>query len=588
MLELSGVTFRYGEEGCGSVRDAVGNVSLTIAAGEFVALLGVNGSGKSTLGKLMNGLLLPQSGSVCVDGLTICSENDLWEVRRRVGMVFQDPGRQMVASVVEDEVAFGPENLGIEPKEIRRRMDKVFARLELDDLRLCCPNMLSGGQKQRVAIASVLVMEPRYVVMDEPTAMLDPVARREVLHFIQMMRDDLGLGVVYITHHMEEAMAADRVVVMSGGRICREGRPTELFRHTADLAAMGLSVPPLVELAERLRAGGIALRQDCYGVRGLGEAILELVKPPFAAGDSSAIEEAPVASVDGNCIEVSDITYRYSRGTPFERQALRGASLAVRPGECIGLVGSTGSGKSTLAQHLNGLLRADTGRVRVCGVDIGADVRGNIGNVRFEVGLLFQFPEQQLFEESVFEDVAFGPRNMGLPEDGVKERVREALDMVGLAMDVYGERSPFALSGGEKRRAALAGVLAMHPQCLVLDEPTAGLDPRAANDLLKLLQALNRERGLTMVVISHRFDELAKLAKRIVVMSGGKVVADGSVRSILSDVAQLEKYGLEAPCLSRFFDYLAHNGLVFACQPLSVDEAQACLTQTIFREFLQK
>lgn len=274
MIQVQGLVHRFGEGA--RATEALRGVDLEIREGEFVALLGPNGCGKTTLGKHLNALLLPTSGEVRVEGLLTSDPANLWEVRRRVGMVFQDPDRQMVASVVEEEVAFGPENLGIPPEEIRRRIGWALEALDLEPLRKAEPHLLSGGQKQRVAIASVLVMEPRCLVMDEPTAMLDPVGRREVLQAVHALRKQLSLTVLYVTHHMEEVLQADRVLAMQEGRVIMEGSPQEIFARAEELRAVGLDIPTQVELALRLRRAGAALPAGLLGEEALADALLAL------------------------------------------------------------------------------------------------------------------------------------------------------------------------------------------------------------------------------------------------------------------------------------------------------------------------
>ena len=235
---------------------AVDVPELEIGRGEFVAVLGHNGSGKSTLSKLFNGILLPTEGSVLVNGIDTRDETRLLEVRRTVGMVFQNPDNQIVASVVEDDVAFAPENLGVEPAEIRRRVDEALQCVGMYEFRNHAPHLLSGGQKQRVAIAGVLAMQPDCIIMDEPTAMLDPIGRREVLHAVRMLRRGRGMTVVLITHHMEECIHADRLIVMSGGRVALSGTPKEVFSQVERMRGLGLAVPETVSLLHGLRDSG--------------------------------------------------------------------------------------------------------------------------------------------------------------------------------------------------------------------------------------------------------------------------------------------------------------------------------------------
>lgn len=269
------------------------------------------------------------------------------------------------------------------------------------------------------------------------------------------------------------------------------------------------------------------------------------------------------------------------RGTPFETRALGGVTLTVEAGEAVALAGPTGSGKSTLAQHFNGLLRPTRGRVRVAGMEIPPR-GGDLLAVRAAVGLLFQFPEQQLFEETVEADVAYGPRNLGVKGEDLRERVEEALEKVGLPPGRFAHRSPFALSEGEKRRVALAGVLATRPRCLVLDEPTAGLDPRSRRELLERLECWRRDEGLTLVIISHDMDDLARVAERLVVLEAGRVAGDGPVRELFSRVDWMAERHLEVPAVCRLAARLVEAGLPLPRLPLTVEEAAEDLL-TLFR-----
>ncbi len=571
-LEAKNVSFSYRRESDDGYSQVLDDFSIVIPQGQFLALLGSNGSGKSTLAKLFNALLVPTAGEITVNGISSGDEEGVWSIRRLVGMVFQDPTRQIVASVVEDDVAFGPENLGIDPKEIRKRVTWALQALNIEDLRLREAHYLSGGQKQRVAIAGILAMKPSYIILDEPTAMLDPQGRREVLKAVQELRDTLGLGIVYITHHMDEALFADRVVVLDNGRIRIDSSdPHELFADCAHLAEFGLQIPPLMAILTRLRQEGLPVPIRCSSVQSLADWLHHnCTFHDLPEDDSVAADEAPRRD---EAIALREVSYTYMQGTPFVKLALDNVSLSIYEGECLGIIGATGSGKSTFLQLLNGLLRADSGELRCFGKVIPKRGGGSIlASLREMVGFLFQFSEQQLFETTVFEDIAFAPKNLGLTEAEVRQRVEEAMDLVKLDPS-YGERSPLALSGGEMRRVALAGVLSARPRCLVLDEPTVGLDPQGAEELLNLLRHLNQREGMTIIITSHRYHELANLTTRLVLLNRGRVGADAEVRSMFYDFDSLSQAQVEAPEISSLIDALWGREHPVRFRPIVPDEA---------------
>ncbi|HHY98446.1 MAG TPA: energy-coupling factor transporter ATPase [Firmicutes bacterium] len=282
-------------------------------------------------------------------------------------------------------------------------------------------------------------------------------------------------------------------------------------------------------------------------------------------------------------IKVEHLTHVYMAGTPFEVRALEDVNLLIEDGEFIGLIGKTGSGKSTLIQHLNGLLRPTSGTVYVDGVDIFA--RGvKLTTTRQKVGLLFQYPEHQLFEETVYQDVAFGPRNLKLPEEEVSRRVKEALEMVGLDFESVKDRSPFELSGGQMRRVAMAGVLAMNPRVLILDEPAAGLDPRGRDEILGKIEELHRKHSLTVILVSHSMEDVARLVKRLVVMHDGHIVMDGPTREVFLKAAELQQIGLGVPEVTRLMGELRKRGKDVRPVVLTVDEARREIASLLRRE----
>lgn len=272
MVNIENVTYKYStidEQGFIAIND----VNLTVNRGEFLVVLGHNGSGKSTLAKLMNALLLPTSGNVYVNGMNTKDEEKLWDIRQSAGMVFQNPDNQLVATIVEEDVAFGPENQGIDPKEIRQRVDKALEIVEMSKYKKHAPHLLSGGQKQRIAIAGVLAMNPDCIILDEPTAMLDPIGRKEVMSTIKKLNKEENKTIVHITHYMEEAVEADRIVVMEKGQIFMEGTPREVFSRVKEMKEIGLDVPQVTELAYELRKEGIDIPGDILTVEELVMAL---------------------------------------------------------------------------------------------------------------------------------------------------------------------------------------------------------------------------------------------------------------------------------------------------------------------------
>ncbi|AIY80437.1 energy-coupling factor transporter ATPase [Clostridium botulinum] len=278
MVNCTDVCFKYirNEEGAREEKYALKNVNLKVKKGEFLVVLGHNGSGKSTIAKHMNALLTPSSGTVIVDSLSTSEENNLWEIRSRAGMVFQNPDNQLVATIVEEDVAFGPENLGVEAKEIRRRVDESLEKVGMSEYKRHAPHLLSGGQKQRIAIAGILAIQPKCIIFDEPTAMLDPSGRKDVLKTIKDINKNYGITIVLITHYMDEAAQADRIVVMDGGEVKMEGTPKEIFPQVEMMKNIGLDVPQVTELTYELRKEGIDIPKEILNVDEMVNAICQL------------------------------------------------------------------------------------------------------------------------------------------------------------------------------------------------------------------------------------------------------------------------------------------------------------------------
>lgn len=276
MVECKNLLYKYTSEDDTAGKIAVNNINLEVKKGEFLVVLGRNGSGKSTLAKHINALLLPSGGKVFVDGLDTSNLSEVWNIRNKAGMVFQNPDNQLVATIVEEDVAFGPENLGIEPKEIRQRVNEALKTVDMQEYSRHAPHLLSGGQKQRIAIAGILAMRPECIVFDEPTAMLDPIGRREVMKTIKQVNRDFGITIILITHFMEEAAEADRIIVMDEGNIIMQGKPREIFNHVSEMKKVGLDVPQVTELAYELKKSGININTDILTINEMVSALCQL------------------------------------------------------------------------------------------------------------------------------------------------------------------------------------------------------------------------------------------------------------------------------------------------------------------------
>lgn len=588
MIECRGVSFSYD----GAV-PALDGIDLNIEDGEFFCILGGNGSGKSTFAKHLNALLQPDAGTVCVNGMDASDPELVYDIRSTAGMVFQNPDDQLVATLVEDDVAFGPENLGVESPLIAQRVCEALKAVGLVGFERHETHALSGGQKQRVALAGVLAMEPRVLILDEASSMLDPRGRKGLMKACHALHER-GMTIVMITHFMEEAAEADRVAVFQAGRVAMLGTPEEILTRADELARLNLDMPASCCLGRALCAKGVpicAKVREADMVADIAQVYAErsrtgIAGRPFAS--DSRISDNVSSAINGAdapepVIEISHLSCSYSLSARERRRwhkrsaaegasnkqalwgndpsspwALRNVSLTVRRGEFLGLAGHTGSGKSTLIQHLNGLIRPQEGSVYALGLDLVN--KKDAAAVKAKVGVVFQYPERQLFAETVAQDVAFGPRNLGLSQAEVARRVASSLARVGLDLATVGDKSPFELSGGQQRRVAFAGVLAMEPEVLVLDEPMAGLDPAARRDFLELIGHLHDE-GLTVVMVSHSMDDLANCCDRIVVMNKGAVFAEGTPAQVFAHADELKSIGLGVPAAQRMALALAKTGV---------------------------
>ena len=451
MIKAENLIFEYAkhdDEGnvIGSYR-AIDDINLDIEPGQFIAILGHNGSGKSTLAKHMNAILVPNGGTMWVDAKDTKKEENIWKVRQTAGMVFQNPDNQIIGTVVEEDVGFGPENLGIPTDEIWKRVEESLSAVGMIEYRHHSPNKLSGGQKQRVAIAGVVAMRPKCIVLDEPTAMLDPNGRKEVLRTIEELRKRERVTVILITHYMEEVVEADRVIVMDRGHVVMDGTTREIFSQVERLKELRLDVPQVTLLGYELKKHGFDIPEGILTTEELIEALSGYKQKSVAVRvQSETKRESAYKETKQPILKMEHVNYIYSPGNAYEKHALKEIDLDIFQGEFLGIIGHTGSGKSTLIQHLNGLVKATDGALYYEGENIYGE-KYNLRELRNQVGLVFQYPEHQLFEMDVLTDVCFGPKNQGLSDEECKQRAIEALKLVGLSEKYY-KMSPFELSGG--------------------------------------------------------------------------------------------------------------------------------------------
>lgn len=572
-----------------NIRDATGNimakkracdgVNVHVEKGAFVAILGRNGSGKSTFARHLNGLLMATEGSVYIADEKVEDKN-LIDIRRKLGMVFQNPDNQIVGNSVKEDVAFGLENLGLPSKEIWAR---IYETLKITGMGAYIDRnvaRLSGGQKQRLAITSVCAMKPETIVLDEATSMLDPEASKNILDSVLELNKKYGITIIMITHRIEEAVLADYIYVMGAGKVRLEGVTGHVITRVKELETLGLEAPLYEKIKYELGFTGndkelISYIKEKAGRSSSEEAgssrknqiedndgrILNLSYESDVDKEDNLISETNIDRKNDNPISEKDISrkddiliwakdvrYIYNNGDST-LQAVKGVSFQIKKGEIVAIAGHTGSGKTTLIQMFNGLLRPTSGELVVAGTDI-AKVK-DLKQLRKGIGYVFQYPEYQLFEASVLKDVKYGPVNFGFSEQEADGLARDALKLVSIGEEMY-EMSPFDLSGGQKKRVALAGILAYKPELLILDEPVAGLDPESKRELFALIRRLNREEGTTIIFVSHDMKDVYEMAPRTIVLNEGEIAYDGDTGEMFRNDKLVRANHLAVPELVSF------------------------------------
>jgi energy-coupling factor transport system ATP-binding protein len=520
-------------------------VDFEVEKGEFVGIVGPSGAGKTTLCLLLAGVLSKSVKGVCKGKVELFGKDALRtsvkQLSEEVAIVLQDADTQFVTMRVLDEVAFPLENFGLSREEILERVSEALEFVGMSGYEWKHPHELSGGQKQRVAIAAALAKRPKLLILDEATSDLDPLGKREVLSVLRKLREGYDVTAVIVDHNTDDLVEfVDRVIVLEGGRVVADGDPRAVFSRIEQLRTIGIRIPQPTELAFRLGAanGELPLTVE--------EAVKALtpLKDRLRLLDGEVLENP---SRSERLVSFTDVTYVYEDGTV----ALNGLSLNVWKGEFLAVIGPNGSGKTTMAKLMVSLLKPTSGRVEVMGVDSRALSPTMLFS---KVGYVFQNPDYQLVCDTVYDEVAFPLRQLGIDEKVVKERVQWALVSVGL--NGLEETPPFFLSKGERQRLALASVLAVKPQLLIIDEPTTGQDERNSRRIAELLVQLNKS-GVTIVVITHDLRLVSEYAERVVVLNNGRLVTAGSTRKVFTEhLETLASIGLEPPPVARLMKEL--------------------------------
>lgn len=567
IIEIQNLLYKYFK----SEEAALVDINLSIDKGEFVAVMGPTGAGKSTLCLTLNGSIpkmIPGkfNGKIIINSLNTL-EHSVQKLASQVGMVFQNPNLQLFCFDVESELAFGPENLSIEREEIRKRIKEITKLLRLEGLEKRSPAELSGGQKQAVAIGAALTMNPVILVLDEPTSNLDPIGTKQIFEILKRLKSHRDITVLMVSHKSEEiAEFVDRVVLIDKGRIILDDTPSKIFEKKIIEEKKYIRPPQVSEIVYKLNQRGYNFEKipvtldEAYSLlkkflekQGIKKG--ETYTPEKTSEDQSydVYNKDPI-------IKVRDLWHIYKGNVV----AVKNLNLDIYPGEFVSIIGQNGAGKTTLVKHFNALLKPTKGFVIVKGFDTRLK---KVSELSRYVGYIYQNPDDQLFAESVEEEIAFGPTNLGLSEEEVKQSVDEVIK--DLNLEHIRKEHPLALSLGDRHRVAVASILAMKPEIIILDEPTTGQDFQGSREIVDLTLELNRH-GKTIIMITHDMNLVAEYSRRVIVLAQGEILMDGTPKKIFSRPHILEQSYLEPPQVTKLSQKLHEFG--FPSDLITVDE----------------
>lgn len=559
-VSIKGLTFQYKDH---KNRNAIENIDLDIKEGQFVVIMGPSGAGKSTLANCLNGLI-PHFVKGKYEGeVQIYEKNTrkftVGKMAKDIGLVFQDFESQLFATNTLLEIAFGPENFSVEKSEIQKRIDKVLKTVNLTGFEERQPSTLSGGQKQRLAIGSVLASLPKIICMDEPTTDLDPIGKLGIFKIAKDLHENEELTLIIIEHETEEAIEADRLIIMEDGHIVRDGDPKVVLKEielTDRIGIMSLQIPQYFSKIKPMESNLLPLLPE-EGKKMFADLNLKISDEKYAALlDRDKDRENKYGKV---VIELKNLEHTYENG----KKALAEANLEIKEGEFLAVLGHNGSGKTTLVKHLNGLLMPTGGDVIVNGKNTKQTTIFEIGK---DVGFVFQNPDHQIFADTVYEEVAFSPKNRGCTPEEIDVRVKEALKAVGL--EGYEQEDPFSLAKGERQRVAVASILSAKPRVIILDEPTTGLDYKEQKNMMNLIKKLN-EDGHTIVMITHTMWVVSEYAHKVAVVNDSKITMYGNTREVFQKEGELFEAFLKVPHIVSLSNKLGKT-------MLSVDEMLEC------------
>lgn len=565
IIEMECVSFSYDTAADGAY--ALKDIDLSVEEGTFVGLIGPSGAGKSTLASAITGAIPHHYrgrlfGSTLVAGLDTCEASPT-DIAKVAGSVLQDIDAQMVASVVEDELLFGLENFGIDHREIEGCIASALDAVGIADLRHREIATLSGGQKQKVAIAAILAMTPRVIVMDEPTSALDPASARDVFEVLRRAKELTGMTVILIEQTVALlAEYCDRVVVIDQGRIALDGTPTDVFSRGETLRAIGVDTPRTVRISNSLAEAGLAPNDSpALTLDGAESLVAGILAPglsesspivPRTLGDRpdarNTVDERPII------VDVAGAAYSYGTG----QAGIEGINLTVRAGEILAVVGQNGAGKTTFTKLLNGLIKPSAGVVRIAELDTRTTP---VSALASHAATLFQNPDRQLCRNTVVEEISFGLELQGAPADAARERARHVAATFGLPENA----SPFNLSRGQRQMVALASVVALEPELIILDEPTSGLDYRECMTVMETVRQRALD-GTAVVMVCHDMEVVSDFADTLAVMAEGRLIEVGPSREVFANDALLAHARIAAPCVpalgkrlaARFHPSFAH------------------------------